>query len=171
VAHHQPRPIVLLRIVRVAGSPAMTRPRFFAAMSLIAAMACGAAAQQPPPMLRGSWAASAGRAQTFQGTWTAELSASNPDGAQGSWTLLNRSNQITARGTWSAVKTARTWSGTWQARVAGNNRLLSGSWRTTIAASDVRSLGELLQHTLEEQVSGTWASGRLLGSWSLRAMK
>jgi hypothetical protein len=27
----------------------------------------------------------------------------------------------------------------------------------------------LLQKTLREQVSGAWASGRLSGSWSLRA--
>jgi hypothetical protein len=47
--------------------------------------------------------------------------------------------------------------------------VLSGSWRTTVAGADVQSLRELLQKTLREQVSGTWASGRLSGSWSLRA--
>lgn len=47
--------------------------------------------------------------------------------------------------------------------------MLSGSWRTTVAGGDVQSLGELLQKTLREQVSGTWASGRLSGSWSLRS--
>jgi hypothetical protein len=86
---------------------------------------------------------------------------------------LNRSNQFAAQGTWSAVKTARIWSGTWQARVLTKNgatsRLLSGNWRSQIADGDVRTLRELLQKALSDQVNGTWGSGRLTGAWSLRA--
>ena len=71
------------------------------------------------------------------------------------------------------MKTARVWSGTGrhesQRQAAGPGECLSGSWRTTAADTDVPSLRELLQKTLREQVSGTWASGRLSGSWSLRA--
>jgi hypothetical protein len=122
------------------------------------------------PVVRGSWAATAGPNQTFQGTWTAQASGTDPNTAQGSWTLLNQS-RVAAQGTWSAVKTAASWSGSWQARAAGNNRLLSGMWRTELAASDKRSLTDLLQHTLEEQVSGSWSSGRLRGAWSLRGYR
>jgi hypothetical protein len=132
-------------------------------------------AQSPSATVRGGWSATAGPNQILQGTWTAELTADNPNTAQGSWTLLSGSNQVTAQGTWSAVKTPKEWSGTWQARVVtqagATARLLSGSWRTQVADSSVRSLRELLQQTLREQVSGTWASGRLSGAWSLRAFQ
>lgn len=132
-------------------------------------------AQSPLPAIKGSWSATAGPNQVFQGTWTAEPAPRDPNIAQGSWTLLNRSNQIAAEGTWSAVKTARVWSGTWQARVLTKNgttsRLLSGNWRTQIADDDVRTLGEMLQKTLSDQVNGTWRSGRLAGAWSLRGFR
>ena len=143
-------------------------------MLAISALAIGVTlAQSQPPAIRGSWSATAGPNQVFQGTWTAEPASGDANAAQGSWTLLNRSNQLSAEGTWSAVKTARVWSGTWQARVlaksGATSRLLSGSWRTQIAAGDVRTLRELLQKTLSDQVNGTWGSGRLAGAWSLRA--
>jgi hypothetical protein len=129
-------------------------------------------AQSPATTIRGTWAATAGPNQVLQGTWTADLTPTDPNSAQGSWTLLNKSNRIEAQGTWAAVKTARVWSGTWSARVAtpggGSGRVLSGNWRTT-AGADVPSFRELLPKTLREQVSGTWTSGRLSGSWSLRA--
>ena len=152
----------------------MTRTRLFTETILATIVfAVGATlAQSPSPTIRGGWSATAGPNQILQGTWTAEPLAGNPDGAQGTWTLL-RSNQIAAQGTWSAVKTAKEWSGSWQARVVtqagATTRLLSGSWRTQVADSNVRSLSELLRQTLREQVSGAWASGRLAGAWSLRA--
>jgi hypothetical protein len=55
-----------------------------------------AQAQSPATAIRGSWSASAGPNQVFQGTWTAEAASSDPNAAQGSWTLVNRSNQIGA---------------------------------------------------------------------------
>jgi len=129
-------------------------------------------AQSPSTTIRGTWAATSSPNQVLQGTWTADLTPADPNSAQGSWTLL-QSNRVAAQGTWAAVKTARVWSGTWSARVVtpdgGSGRVLSGSWRATAAGADVHSLGELLQKTLREQVSGNWASGRLSGSWSLRA--
>ena len=132
-------------------------------------------AQSAAPAIRGSWSASAGLNQVFQGTWTAESASSDPDAAQGSWTLLNRSNQILAQGTWSAAKTARVWSGSWQARVltksGATSRLLSGNWRTQIGDTDVRTLQELLHKASSDVVNGTWRSGRLAGAWSLRAFK
>ena len=130
-------------------------------------------AQTASPTLRGGWSATVGANQVLQGTWTAQFVPDNPNGAQGSWTLLGRSNQVAAQGTWSAVKTVKSWSGTWQARVVTQRgttgRLLSGSWRTQVSGSEAASLTDLLQKTIREQVSGTFASGRITGAWSLRA--
>jgi hypothetical protein len=158
---------LLIRAARASTPVALA----FALMMGLAAIQ----AQSTSPTIRGSWAATAVPNQVFQGTWTAQLVPDDPNTAQGSWTLLKGSNQIAAQGTWSAVKTARSWSGTWQARVVttrgATGRLLSGSWRTPVADSDVRSLSELLQKTFREQVSGAWASGRLTGAWSLRGFQ
>jgi len=151
------------------------RPLMTSAATALAALLAAAVSAQTTSTIHGSWSATAGPNQVWQGTWTGELSPAKPNVAQGSWTLLNRSNQIAARGTWSAAKTEKVWSGSWQARVAtergATGRLLSGSWRTQISDTDVRSLAELLEYTFREQVSGSWASGRLAGAWSLRAFR
>ena len=142
--------------------------------TVLAAFFAAIALAQSTTTIRGGWSATVGPNQALQGTWTAEVTPANPNVAQGSWTLL-RSNQIAASGTWSAAKAEKVWSGNWQARVAtdggGTGRLLSGSWRTEISDKDVRSLTELLEKTLREQVNGSWASGRLAGAWSLRAFQ
>jgi hypothetical protein len=153
----------------------MTRTRLATQIALTAIVFAIAMtqAQSPSTAIRGSWSATAGPNQVFQGTWTAELASSDPNAAQGSWMLLNRANQIVAQGTWSAVKAPRAWSGSWEARVltkgGATSRLLSGNWSTQIADADVRTLQELLHKTLSDVVSGRWGSGRLAGAWSLRA--
>jgi len=153
----------------------LMRPLATIAATVLCAFLAATVPAQTTSTIHGSWSATAGPNQVLQGTWTAELSPATPNVAQGSWTLLNRSNQTAARGTWSAAKTEKVWSGSWQARVATERgaagRLLSGSWRTEISSADVRSLAELLEHTFREQVSGSWASGRLAGAWSLRAFR
>jgi hypothetical protein len=140
---------------------------------VLAALLVVTVSAQSPSTLRGGWSATVGPNQVLQGTWTADLTSAAPDTARGSWTLVNQSNRIAAQGTWSAVKTEKVWSGTWQARVAtergATGRLFSGSWKTRIAGSDGQSLSDLLQKTFREQVSGQWASGRLAGMWSLRS--
>ena len=88
-----------------------TQPRSMAPI-LFAAMLVATVFAQPSPTIRGSWAATAGPNQIFQGTWTAQMVGNDPNTAQGTWTLITQSNQIAAQGTWSAVKNARTWSGT-----------------------------------------------------------
>ena len=156
----------------------MIRARLATATAAVATLVFAmtvAYGQPPSSAIRGSWSATAGPNQVFQGTWTAEPVSGDRNAAQGSWTLLNRSNQVAAQGTWSAVKTARVWSGTWQARVLAKNgatsQLLSGNWRTQLSDGDVRTLRDLLQKTLSDQVNGTWSSGRLAGAWSLRAFQ
>jgi hypothetical protein len=152
----------------------MRPPTAFVA-TVLAALLTATSSAQSTTTIRGGWSATAGPNQALQGTWTAELTPANPNVAQGSWTLLNRSNQIAASGTWSAARAEKVWSGNWQARVAteggGSGRLLSGSWRTQISDADVRSLAELLEKTFREQVNGTWTTGRLAGAWSLRAFR
>lgn len=161
---------MILRFVNVGG----VRAILIASALAMSASAGGAgdvqSAAPGAPMVRGSWAATAPPNRTFEGTWTAQAGGTDPNTAQGSFTLLNQS-RIAAQGTWSAVKAATSWSGSWQARIAGDNRLWSGAWRTELANTDKRSLTDLLQHALEEQVSGTWSSGRLRGAWSLRGYR
>jgi hypothetical protein len=129
--------------------------------------------QSSPPVLRGTWTATAGK-QVFHGTWSAQAVPNSPDAANGSWALLNQSNQIVVMGTWSAVKTPRSWSGTWQARIvpAGGRgtpgKLMAGTWRADIESSDQRTLGELLQESLQREITGAWQSGPLSGRWSLK---
>jgi len=159
------------------------RPKMFAMRfritlgfaTVVAILFAASAWGQSTSTIRGGWSATVGPNQILQGTWTADLAPANPNSAQGSWTLLNQSNQIAARGTWSAAKTEKVWSGSWQARVVtaagATGRLFSGSWRTEISDVDVRSLIELLEKTLREQVSGSWTSGRLGGAWSLRSYR
>jgi hypothetical protein len=154
----------------------MTHTRFVGAALIAIACACSVVlAQSPASSIQGSWSATAVPNQVFQGTWTAEPVSADPNAAQGSWTLVNRSNQIVMRGTWSAVKNARVWSGNWQARVAtsrgATSRLLSGTWRTEMTDANVQSLAALLQKTLSDQINGTWGSGGLRGAWSLRAFR
>jgi hypothetical protein len=153
----------------------LMRPPTTIVVTVLTVLLAGAASAQPTSTMHGGWSATVGPNQVLQGTWTAELSPAMPNAAQGSWALLDRSNQIAARGTWSAAKAEKLWSGGWQARVAtargATGRLLSGSWRTEISNADVQSLAQLLEQTFREQISGSWASGRLAGAWSLRAFR
>jgi len=128
---------------------------------------------QPAP-LRGTWTASIGSTPSFHGTWSADLDPKALNAATGSWTLLDGSNRIVAEGTWSAVKTPGAWSGTWSARIlppggrgGGSGRIRSGKWRADIAAGAGTSLSEMLQSTLQKQITGAWQSAGLQGRWWL----
>lgn len=48
---------------------------------------------------------------------------------------------------------------------------MSGTWRTEIGASQAKTLGGLLQQTLQQQITGAWKSGAMAGSWSLQGSK
>ena len=137
-------------------------------LALCCALVPALRAQSSAATLRGTWAATA-PSRAFQGSWTARIDGPDPNTAQGTFTLFDRSNRPAAQGTWSAVKNANGWSGSWQARVAGNRRLFGGTWRTDLPKSDVKTFRDLLQRTLQEQVSGVWVSAGLRGAWSLRA--
>jgi hypothetical protein len=145
-------------------------------LMLVAALA---APQASPPALHGTWNASVGARQAFHGTWSADLLPDTPNTATGSWTLLGEGNQIVAEGTWSAVKAAGSWSGRWSARIlppaqsrtpSSTGRVTSGTWQADIAAgSRSKTLGEMLQSTLQTQITGAWRSSGLQGRWWLEA--
>ena len=99
-------------------------------------------------MLRGVWGATAGTSGTFRGRWWAEIEAS--EAASGSWTLLDDSNRIVLEGTWSARRVNA------PADLAG----FSG-----------KTFADMLKRTVEQQVSGSWRSGRAQGNWWLQGSK
>jgi hypothetical protein len=134
-------------------------------------------AQEPPPAIRGTWTATAGPNQVFRGNWSAAFLSSTSNAAQGSWVLLNNANQVVLEGTWSAEKSARGWQGRWSARIATGRasprgssagRLVSGTWQAEMKDPKTKSLAELLQRTLQDQITGSWRSGGLEGHWWLK---
>src|SRR5262249_41369546 len=122
--------------------------------------------QQSSHVLTGSWTASVGDAHYFRGTWSAQISAQTPNSAQGSWTLLNESSEISLQGTWSARKTSAGWEGHWTARTVGGSSL-SGNWSSDLQKSEGHTLADLLKRSREKQVAGGWQSGRMQGYWWL----
>jgi hypothetical protein len=133
-------------------------------------------AQQPAPVLQGTWAASAGAKQAFRGTWSAQPLPGRPNAVIGAWTILDAANRVVREGTWSAEKSAQGWQGAWSARAmtgrsaAGDATLgapVSGTWQTDAADLNVRTLTELLQKTVEREIAGTWRRGQAAGHWRL----
>jgi hypothetical protein len=112
---------------------------------------------------RGAWAASAG-SRTLHGRWWAQLLAQSPNAGSGSWTLLSDSNQIVLEGTWSARKSLHSWQGAWTARL-NSGRAFSGTWTSDM--TEGKTFQDMLQQTLEKQVTGSWRSGRMQGNWWL----
>jgi len=131
-------------------------------------LACCAAAQQAPPVLRGSWVATAGPKQVFRGRWSAQVLPGTKNAAHGSWTLLNASNQIVLEGTWSARKSARGWQGTWSGRKQKGGSM-SGTWEAADTDGfNGKTFEDLLKRTAEKQIAGSWQSRRAQGNWWLQ---
>ena len=139
-----------------------------------------AIAPQSLPVLRGNWSATVGSREVLQGVWSAEITPASPNAAKGSWALLNNANQIVLQGAWSAVRSQRSWKGTWSARVFApgrsgtpvpSGRVMSGSWQADAGASTAKTLSDLLQEALQTQVDGAWGSGALRGRWSLKGSR
>jgi hypothetical protein len=141
----------------------------------IAALLTWCAFAQAPPVLHGTWTATAGPTQVYRGSWSAQPLPDNPNAVRGSWTLVNGVNQVVLEGTWSAEKSVGGWQGTWSARIltrpSSPGRLVSGTWQATTGDSSGKTLAEMLQHTMQRQVTGSWRSGRLAGNWSLRGSR
>jgi hypothetical protein len=131
---------------------------------------CCALAQPSPSIFRGSWIATVGPTRFFSGRWSGELLPNTRNAAQGSWTLLSEKNQIVLEGTWSARKSSSGWQGAWTARVT-RGRSFSGTWQADMAGFNGKTFEDMLQRTLEKQVSGAWRSGRMQGNWWLQSSR
>jgi hypothetical protein len=145
------------------------RPCILALLLASCALAQEHSATGHPSILRGSWIATAGP-RSFRGRWSGQLLPNTFNVANGSWTLLSDSNQILLEGTWSAQRTLRTWRGTWSARIA-TGRSFSGSWTADVTDPSNKTFGDMLNSTLEKQVSGSWRSGRMQGNWWLQGSR
>jgi hypothetical protein len=135
---------------------------------LTIAVAVVEAASQSTVQLRGSWRATAG-ARVFQGTWTATLDPKTPNLAQGSWTVIEGS-RILLQGTWAAEKQRAVWRGSWSALRASapsGSPPITGTWQANVKDSSIDTLAQMLQHTAQAQIGGTWRSGGMTGNWSL----
>jgi hypothetical protein len=133
-------------------------------------LASCAVAQQAPRTLRGNWSATAGPNQVLRGRWLARVLPDTPNTARGSWTLLNKRNQVVLQGTWAARKSARGWYGTWAARIP-NGRSVSGKWKAEMATSNCKTcktFEDMLKQATEEQIFGSWQSGPARGNWRLQ---
>lgn len=140
-------------------------------LALTFLLATGVLAQAPGPLLSGSWIATAAGNQVYRGQWSGQLLPGRPDAAQGSWLILNDASRIVLQGTWAAEKSKQAWRGQWSARMAtgrqASGTVVSGTWQTT-ADPTVSTLAEMLQHTLRQQVAGSWRSGQRAGNWWLK---
>jgi hypothetical protein len=135
-------------------------------LALVLLVSC-ALAQEPLPVLSGSWTASLGSGQIFRGTWSGQTSRQNRNVVRGSWTLLNEAGEIVLQGTWSAPKTGPGWRGTWTAR-ALKGAALSGTWKADLASFSGRTIQEMLERTAEKEVAGSWQTRGYQGNWWLK---
>ena len=126
-------------------------------------------AQAPAPQPHGMWTATAG-SRTFRGSWGAEMSAHDPNSAQGYWTLVNDAGERIMQGTWSARKIAARWHGNWTARTA-QGQSFAGTWDADEAEAQDRTFADMLTRTMPKEVAGSWQSGRYSGSWWLKGLK
>ncbi len=130
-------------------------------------IASGALGQEPLPAIHGVWRATVGPAQVLQGRWTGQTRPNRPDAAEGSWALLSDSGRTALEGTWAAQKTRRGWEGTWTARTL-QGHTLSGTWRADIEDGYAKTFQDMLERTVQQEISGEWRSGRHAGDWWLK---
>jgi hypothetical protein len=136
-------------------------------LGLLLLVSC-AMAQEPHSALRGSWRAGVSGTVDFRGGWSALIDS--PNAAHGGWTLLDLGNEVRMQGSWSARKSLQGWQGTWTAR-AGSGPPLSGTWEADLQSFAGKRFEDMLRHTLEKQILGSWRSGRYTGYWLLQGTK
>jgi hypothetical protein len=69
------------------------------------------------------------------------------------------------RGTWSVVREAGTWRGTFVARTGG--RSFTGTWKADLGDAPEKTFAQMLQRSMQKQVTGLWQSGGRFGEWWL----
>jgi hypothetical protein len=96
------------------------------------------------------------------------------DAGQGTWTVVDGAGRVALEGTWSATKTPRLWQGRWSARIVtgpSSSRVISGSWKRTVAASASGNFSDMLQQSIEQDITGSWRAAALAGAWRIRASR
>jgi hypothetical protein len=129
-----------------------------------------ALAQEPFPVLTGSWTASLASGQIFRGAWSGQTSRQNLNAARGSWTLFNEAGEIILKGTWSAQKTGQGWQGIWTSRVR-KGAALSGTWNADLASFSGKTIQAMLERTTEREVAGSWRTRGYQGNWWLKGSR
>jgi hypothetical protein len=137
---------------------------------ILVLLASCALAQQPLPVLSGSWTVSLASGQIFRDTWSAQTSRQNPNAARGSWTLLNEAGEIILTGTWSARKMGQDWQGTWTSQ-ARKGAPLSGIWNADLAGFSGKTIHAMLERTAERDVAGSWRTRGYQGNWWLKGSR
>lgn len=123
-------------------------------------------AQEPAQTIHGTWIATAGKEQTFQGTWTGSALPEHTDAAQGTWSFAT-AGEIVIRGTWRADKDGQGWQGHWTAQTE-RGQSFAGSWGADVEHWQGKTFQDLLNLTLQEEVSGWWQIGARQGNWWLK---
>ena len=121
---------------------------------------------QPLPIIHGTWTATVGPREVLHGTWTGHSLPGRPNIAEGSWTLVNAGRVVQA-GTWRAAKTHRRWEGSWTGHTM-DGRTLAGTWGAYLEEWNGKTFQDMLERTLQQEVSGWWQSGRDQGNWWLK---
>ncbi len=133
----------------------------------IALLICvGALGGQPVPLIHGTWTATIGPREVLHGTWTGRALPGRPNVGEGAWTLVS-AGSVVMDGTWRAEKTPHRWEGAWAGRTM-DGRHLAGTWGAYLETWNGRTFQDLLQRTLQQEVSGWWESGRDQGHWWLK---
>jgi len=142
---------------------------------LIASLAAAIARVEPlqasgnPQLGRlNTWSARSNTGRVLAGSWTGSVDPKT-GAASGSWTLFDANGQPAMRGGWSAIKSAREWTGSWRANVVGSAGEFSGTWRATVDLDLNAPFADLFTLAVQKVVSGAWRAGTNSGSWSIRA--
>ncbi len=137
---------------------------------LIATLASPCAlAQEPAQVIRGTWIATVGKGRVLHGTWSGGTLPHQANVAEGTWTLSG-AGQMVFRGTWRVEKNSRSWEGRWFGRTA-TGESLAGSWGADLEHWHGKTLRDMLDRTLVEEVSGWWQSGQAQGNWWLKGSR
>lgn len=122
--------------------------------------------QEPAQMVRGTWTATVGKARVLQGRWAGGALPQQPDVAVGTWTLES-GGHVVMHGRWRAEKSHRGWEGFWSGHTALGESM-AGSWGADLQHWHRKTLQDMLNRTLQQEVTGWWKSGHQEGDWWLK---
>ena len=138
-----------------------------AAAALMTATMAGAAG--PRPVVQAVWVAQSGTTM-FHGNVSAQALPTSGNALVGSWTLANEDWAVMMQGTWSGKKSARGWTGTWQAQVATGAAPSTERGRPSRRPASKARLSRISSaRSATFQISGYWKSrGGTSGAWWLK---